>query len=205
MPAQRSVIQAAIAATAAVLAAAGCATAQKFNEEQGRVSAVTEITGEPTASVRVRLAPFQGNPVEGWVSFAQFGAIVVVRADFFGLAPNREYGLHIHEKGDCTGGAGTGLGGHFNPAGAAHGRPGKGPHHAGDLPNVITDGEGKTSYAVDTGEISLTDGPRNILGRSIVISRDRDDYRTQPDGNSGPPLACGFIRLNSGAFGVPLR
>jgi len=26
------------------------------------------------------------------------------------------------------------------------------------------------------------------------VHKDPDDYKTQPDGNSGPPIACGFIR-----------
>jgi superoxide dismutase, Cu-Zn family len=205
MPAQRIAFRAAVTATAVTLLAAGCSTMERFNEEQGRVGAATELSGTPTATATVRLAPAAGSPVEGRVKFTQFGAIVIVRANFIGLLPNREYGLHIHEKGDCTGGAGTGPGGHFNPGATAHGQPGKVPHHAGDLPNVLSNGEGSVVYEFDTGEISLTEGPGNVIGRSIIISRDRDDYRTQPDGNSGPPLACGFIRTDGGAFGVPIK
>lgn len=205
MTARGGAISSTAATAATVLLAAGCSSIDRFNEEQGRVSVVTELTGTPTATASARLVPTPGSPVEGRASFAQYGAIVVVRANFIGLAPNREYGLHIHEKGDCTGGAGTGPGGHFNPGGLAHGQPGRFPQHAGDLPNVRTGGEGSLIYAFDTREISLTEGPTNVIGRSIIISRDRDDYRTQPDGNSGPPLACGFIRLDGGVFGVPVK
>jgi Cu/Zn superoxide dismutase len=33
-----------------------------------------------------------------------------------------------------------------------------------------------------------------VIGRSVVLSNQPDDYRTQPDGSSGLPIACGFIR-----------
>ena len=37
-------------------------------------------------------------------------------------------------------------GGHFNPAGAAHGRHGMGPHHAGDLPVLKADANGVARF-----------------------------------------------------------
>jgi len=202
---RRRAIHLAVAAAAIVLLATGCESIERMNEDRGRVGLGTELLGTPTATATARLAAAPGSLVEGRVSFAQFDAIVVVRANFFGLAPNREYGLHVHEKGDCSGAAGEGPGGHFNPGGTAHGQPGKPPHHAGDMPNVRTDGEGSVTYMFDTKAFSITVGPTGVLGRSIIISRDRDDYRTQPDGNSGAPLACGFIRAEGGAFGVPVK
>jgi Cu-Zn family superoxide dismutase len=59
---------------------------------------------------------------------------------------------------------------------------------------VAADGEGNVSYAFETTAISLTEGATSVVGRVIVLSRDKDDYRTQPDGGSGPPLTCGRIR-----------
>ncbi|WP_201260037.1 superoxide dismutase family protein [Tissierella sp. P1] len=36
--------------------------------------------------------------------------------------------------------------------------------------------------------------PEDIIGRSVIIHQNPDDYRTQPAGNSGKRIACGVIR-----------
>jgi len=142
------------------------------------------------------MQPVARSPVEGKVSFSQFGSVIVVRARFFGLEGSREYGLHVHQEGDCSGDDGAAAGGHFDPGGAPHGRPGRGAHHAGDLLNLRTDGEGNAFYVFETSALSVTAGPTSVLNRSVILTRGPDDYRTQPDGNSGAPLACGIIHRN---------
>ncbi|MEY3520654.1 MAG: hypothetical protein RLZZ177_1369, partial [Pseudomonadota bacterium] len=62
----------------------------------------------------------KGNSVSGTVKFTQRGARVLVEADVRGLAPNREHGFHIHDKGDCSSGDGMSTGGHFNPFAKPH-------------------------------------------------------------------------------------
>jgi Cu-Zn family superoxide dismutase len=184
----------AIAAVAAAvtLLAGGCASS---GVREGPAELMPEIFGEPSATAITRIQATAGSRVEGRVTFAQFGPVLVIRASFIGLAPNREYGLHVHERGDCRDN-GAAAGQHFNPGGAPHGRPGRGAHHAGDLPNLRTDGEGNVAYLFQTTALSLAGGPNGVTGRSVLVSRDADDYQSQPDGNGGPPLACGFIRLN---------
>jgi Cu-Zn family superoxide dismutase len=42
--------------------------------------------------------------------------------------------------------------------------------------------------------ISLTEGAaNNVVGRALVVHRDRDDFTSQPAGNSGPRIACALI------------
>ena len=36
-------------------------------------------------------------------------------------------------------------------------------------------------------------GAANVVGRSVIVHRDPDDYTSQPAGNSGPRLSCGLI------------
>jgi Cu-Zn family superoxide dismutase len=174
---------------------AGCTTAPTEPAE-GEKGVWAGVFATPTAVAVAKMEPVGGSRVEGRVNFFQYDKIVVVRASFIGLDPNREYGLHVHEKGDCSAAATNSTGGHFNPGGAAHGAPGRGPHHAGDLPNVQTLAEGAVFYVHETRALSVTDGPASVVGRSVVLTRDPDDYRTQPDGKPGPPLACGYIRRN---------
>lgn len=179
-------------ASLAALLASGCSSIGAWNDN--RVTVLEQSFGKPEAVANVGLVTPPGSRYGGRVSISQYGMFVLVRVDMTGLDPNREYGLHIHENGDCLGATATGVGGHFNPDGKPHGRPGRDPSHAGDLPNIRADGEGYVQSVYQSSAISVTPGPRSVIGRSVVVSRDPDDYRTQPDGNSGPPLACAFIR-----------
>ncbi len=192
MPLRCSTLSLTIAAALTALLASGCSSIGAWNDN--RVTVIEQTLGKPEIVANVGLATPPGSRYGGRVSFSQYGMFLLVRADLTGLEPNREYGLHVHEHGDCSGAAGTGIGGHFNPEGKLHGRPGRDPSHAGDLMNVRADGEGNVMYVFQTTAITLTAGPRSVIGRGVVLSRNADDYLTQPDGNSGPPIACGFIR-----------
>jgi superoxide dismutase, Cu-Zn family len=37
---------------------------------------------------------------------------------------------------------------------------------------------------------------QEVIGKSVIIHENPDDYRTQPAGNSGKKLACGVIKAN---------
>lgn len=200
MPVRRRIVRPLLAVALAAALAAGCKSVERVNDEQGRIGIVTELLDAPTATATVPLVPVAGSGVEGRASLVQYGAVLVVRLKVLGLPPSRELGLHVHEGRGCIGAGASNVGGHFNPGNAPHGRPGSGAHHAGDLPNLKTDGEGYASYEYDTRALSISGGPTDAIGRIIVISSAADDYRTQPDGNAGTPLACGFIRLDGSAF-----
>jgi Cu-Zn family superoxide dismutase len=46
-----------------------------------------------------------------------------------------------------------------------------------------------------SGEISglSLSGATGVVGRSVVVHADPDDYKSQPAGNSGKRIACGVI------------
>lgn len=144
-------------------------------------------------SARASLDPTRGNAVAGTVRFAQTGDAVQVSGQISGLKPGAEHGFHIHEKGDCASGDGMSAGGHFNPDGKPHGRPGTATHHVGDLPSLKADANGVARVNFESGSIRLGGGAADITGKGLIVHRDPDDYKTQPTGNAGPRLACAVI------------
>lgn len=138
------------------------------------------------------LAPTKGNQVAGKVSFTQAGDKVRVIAEVTGLKPGA-HGFHVHDKGDCSAPDGTSAGGHFNPATKPHGNPDHADHHAGDMPQLVAGADGVARLTAYLGSVTLGEGPANVLGRSVIVHADPDDFKTQPTGNSGARQACGVI------------
>lgn len=137
-------------------------------------------------------AVIQGNKeypnLKGRVLFyvTPFGGILA-EAEVFGLPDGKErensnfYAFHIHETGDCTGDfSHTGM--HYNPTEQPH------PMHAGDMPPLLSaDGYAWTVFYDDRFRID------EIIGRSVIIHKNPDDFTTQPSGNSGEKIGCGVI------------
>jgi Cu-Zn family superoxide dismutase len=140
-----------------------------------------------------QLAPTAGNKAFGEATFEQVGDKVRVAIFVQGLQPGQEHGLHVHEVGDCGNGAKNAKD-HFNPHGKRHGSPQGAERHAGDLPALAADKQGRAKAQADVDLISLGAGPNSIVGRALVVHAKPDDYTTQPSGGSGDRIACGVIR-----------
>jgi Cu-Zn family superoxide dismutase len=134
-----------------------------------------------------------GSSVAGRAELIEKAGEVRAHVELAGLAPNSEHGFHIHDKGDCSAADASSAGGHYNPEGVSHGHAGIPPHHAGDLPSLTADAAGTVHADVLVGGVTLAPGPTSIVGRSLVVHRDRDDFASQPAGNAGPRVACGVI------------
>jgi Cu-Zn family superoxide dismutase len=147
--------------------------------------------GGPTA--RADLEPTKGNSVKGAVTFEQVGEKVRVSATLSGLKPDAQHGFHVHEKGDCSSGDGMSAGGHYNPAGKAHGSQAT-EHHAGDMPNVKSDSYGNAAASFEVPGLTIGSGAADIVGKGLIVHRDPDDYKSQPAGNAGPRVACAVIK-----------
>lgn len=170
-----------IAAAVVLAALAGCA---------GTMSA------GPVAEAK--LEPTRGNATAGSATFQLQGDVMTLHVKVEGLKPGAEHGFHIHEKGDCSSGDGMSTGGHFNPAGKAHGQHGAGEHHAGDLPSLKADAAGKVDARLRlAGGLAIGGGAADIVGRGLIVHAQPDDYKTQPTGNSGARIACGVIARKS--------
>jgi superoxide dismutase, Cu-Zn family len=173
----------------------GCQTVRdSANWVGSTVSSGWDALWDSGAAVAVaEVKPTQGNTLAGKVEFRQSGSEVRVKVDLVGMAPNSEHGFHVHERGDCSAPDGMSAGGHFNPEGVAHGTFSRPPHHAGDLPNLKADDKGEVHTTFEVTYLSVGSGGTDVVGRSVVVHRDPDDYKSQPAGNSGPRLACGVI------------
>ncbi len=114
----------------------------------------------------------------------------IVEADIAGMPPYKAgekqigpFGFHIHEKGSCAM-EGMQAGGHYNPNQQLHG------NHAGDLP-VLFSNRGKSQMAVFTDRFL----PDQVVGKTVMIHENPDDFVSQPAGNSGARIACGVIEV----------
>ena len=139
-----------------------------------RPDAVARITGGAEAP---RLS--------GCVQFYQENGCVLIVARISGLPKESKtgfFGFHIHQGGNCTGMDFSGTEGHYNPIEQVH------PEHAGDLPPLLKC-QGNAYLSVRTDRFSVKD----IIGRTVVIHSDPDDFRSQPAGNAGKKIACGVI------------
>ena len=139
--------------------------------------------------------PTQGYQVSGTVTFTEVEGGIRVDAHLTGLIPG-SHGFHIHEKGDCSAPDASSAGAHFNPAKHKHGDPHQGEHHLGDMPALVADSQGNADLTTTLSGLTLTEGEAAVVGHSVIVHADPDDYVTQPTGNSGVRVSCGIISLN---------
>jgi Cu-Zn family superoxide dismutase len=111
-----------------------------------------------------------------------------------GLEPG-ERAFHLHSAGTCDAPDFTSAGGHLNPLGRAHGSLNPDGQHLGDLPNIVTDEDGKSeltfTFSDETEQLV-----RQIFdadGTAVMIHAGPDDYMSDPAGAAGPRIACGVL------------
>ena len=163
------------------------------------------------ASKGAVLATAEIQNASGVIGFAKFiedgSGRVHVKVKVDGLSPGL-HGIHIHSVGTCTLGTTppfSSAGGHFDPLTTAiHGEhnplasDGVAPdgYHAGDLPNLVVDADGRGVLNGETNGATLSVGVQSLLdtnGSAIVIHALPDDLTNNPIGGSGTRIACGVI------------
>jgi superoxide dismutase, Cu-Zn family len=155
-------------------------------------------TGEREADQATAIAemnPASGSQVRGLATFVETNDGVKMTLELTGLKPNGVHALHLHEFGDCSAPDATSAGGHWNPTGERHGdRHGTGEFHRGDIDNIEADSEGRGRYETTVKDWTIGgDQATNILGKSVIIHVDEDDFVSQPTGDAGDRISCGVI------------
>lgn len=161
--------------------------------EKGQVSLNNELKIGAYAKIRGSMyAP----DLTGYVMFVEVPNGTEVFVEVKGLplyqpakddrAPIGPHGFHIHEHGTCQivdpNDPFQSAGGHWNPDNQPHG------HHAGDFPVLFSmDGYARMNFFTNRFK------PEDVIGKSVMIHQNPDDFRTQPSGDSGKRIGCGVI------------
>lgn len=118
----------------------------------------------------------------GTIQFIQLEKEVKIIIDLVNLPPSQFLGFHIHDIGDCSNNFNN-VGDHYNPEKEEH------PNHKGDLPSIYSS-NGQIHNEIETDKFTVNE----IIGKSIIIHSQKDDFKSQPSGDSGDKIACGEIK-----------
>ncbi len=153
-------------------------------------NSMLNIKKRPFAFAKIRGSNEYPN-IHGIVLLYKVQAGVLVSIQIKGLpisdsvCKNSIFAVHIHNGGSCTGNNTDPFSDtmtHYNPNDCPH------PYHAGDLPPLFgANGLGFSAFL--TNRFSS----KEILGKTVIIHLEPDDFTTQPSGNSGTKIACGVI------------
>jgi Cu-Zn family superoxide dismutase len=105
--------------------------------------------------------------------------------------------FHVHELGDCSAADASSAGGHFRPFANPHGGRDADRRHVGDLGNLTANASGVAEADFVDSRVTLggpaLSGTASILGRAVIVHRQRDDLTSQPSGDAGARVACGVV------------
>ena len=109
-----------------------------------------------------------------------------------GLQPG-QHGVHVHMTGKCDAPKFESAGAHWNPAAAHHGLEAPAGQHAGDMPNLVVEENGRGTLTYELHGATFA-GLMDADGSAIVVHASADDQKTDPSGNSGDRIACGIFK-----------
>lgn len=163
----------------------------------------------------VATAEVAGPSIKGQATFTEYDVDdakyihlhLEVSGDPTVLKPGK-HAVHIHEKGACDCEGFKCAGGHFDPGPSGNTDPDANHgYHAGDLPSITINEDGKGTLEALTTRVTLSPGPVSILdkttspeGTSLMIHANPDPHTPGESGSGhsgGPRLACGTIQKTS--------
>lgn len=159
------------------------------------MATVLPLSANAAESASAQMISADGKEI-GTVGLEETLAGVLITVRLKGLPPG-PHGFHIHDAGRCEPPFAT-SGKILNPLNAKHGlRHEEGPA-MGNMPNLQAAADGEIVAEVLNPFVTLAPDADGSLvregGTSIIVRANADDHMTQPDGNSGAPIACGVIK-----------
>jgi Cu-Zn family superoxide dismutase len=119
-----------------------------------------------------------------------------IKGIIYGLNPNQEHAIHIHETGDLSEGCDSCCA-HYNPENKKHGGPNAVERHVGDLGNVRANSEGIAEFKIIDSLVKVY----AVIGRSFIVHADPDDFGLSghsdslTTGHAGKRIGCGVIGI----------
>lgn len=157
------------------------------------INFLTFTSSRPKAYARIKGSSEYAD-IAGTAYFFQSKKGIIVAIQVFGLPESkyksmgRIFAVHIHSGSECSGDESDPFANakmHYNPQNYLH------PFHAGDMPPLFS----CNGYAF-SAFLTCRFGIEEIIGKTIIIHSNPDDFVTQPSGNSGTKIACGEIKRN---------
>ena len=158
------------------------------------------VDSEPAAPYQyaeAEIGPVSGSGVTGVVRFDQNDEFLEIDGRIAGLTASA-YGLRVHAARDCANVTAKSVGPLF-----AAGRDSPGlaldsdlPNEPGNLGDIVADHSGSAVFQFVDTRLSLGDGDRSVVGRTLVIHAAREG--AGPDGLpvlAGEAVGCGEIEL----------
>lgn len=153
-----------------------CGDTMNYKPTKTTTQILTSVINNPPCSY----AFIKGdNHIEGTVCFYPFLLGSIMLYEIKNLPDDKKgiFAFHIHSGKNCQD-----VQTHYNPTNKLH------PYHIGDLPPIFS------SCSLGWSMVYLDKiDCREIVGKTIVIHGDKDDFTTQPSGNPGRMIACGVI------------
>ena len=166
-------------------------------QKSGEKNCILRLNCRPAAEAELR-GDVDHPHLRGIVLFYPCGMGTVVLAEVSGLpydpspCASNLFAMHLHAGGTCEPDkyavehgepSFSETGGHFNPLACPH------PAHAGDLPPLF----GNRGYAW-MGVFTERFRPEDVIGKTVILHAQRDDFISQPAGDAGKRIACGVVK-----------
>jgi superoxide dismutase, Cu-Zn family len=178
-----------------ILTLAACGDAGRRDTTPGgdTTGVARDTTSAAGGNVTATLRDAAGKDL-GTLTLTDSGESIAFAGRLTGLPPG-EHGIHLHTAGQCDAPKFESAGDHWNPTNRKHGKDTPGGPHFGDLPNITVGQDGSVSVQATTSGGTLRDANAALDrdGSAVVVHAKRDDYKTQPSGNSGDRIACGVV------------
>ena len=179
----------------ATLSAAAPVKAKKAKTAQAAPTKITTIT---VPIMQIGVGDMSAEQTLGTVTFTDTDNGLQIVTKLARLTPG-DHGFHIHTFPTCAAKEmdgkmvpGLAAGDHYDPMKTqTHLGPDNAAGHAGDLPVLMVNADGKADHTMVVKGLKLEE----IRGRSIMIHTGGDNYSDVPvpNGGGGVRVACGVI------------